>query len=204
MVPLRDEVKQNLGVVAEETVADAGYQSALELARAEARGYEVLVNPTGEKQREGGGEFHAARFRYEETEDVVVCPRGEKMPREREKGSRWKQYRRGVYRCEKFRECPMPALCSRAPRGRRIEIGPDHRAVEKQHAQQRDPTQQKWLQKRPGIVEPVFGLIKQARGFRRWTVRGLENVRTQWALVCTAHNLKKLYRNWQREVLALT
>lgn len=204
LVPLLDEVKQNLGAVAEETVADAGYQSAPELARAEARGYEVLVNPTGEKQREGGGEFHAARFRYEETEDVVICPRGEKMPREREKWSRWKQYRLWVYRCEKVRECPMQASCSRDPRGRMIEIGPYHRAVEKQHAKQRDPTKQKWLQKRQGIVEPVFGLIKQAMGFRRWTVRGLENVRTQWSLVCTAYNLKKLYRNWQREVLALT
>ena len=48
------------------------------------------------------------------------------------------------------------------------------------------------------IVEPVFGILKQGEGFRRWTVRGLENVRTQWALVCTAYNLKKLAKPGSR------
>jgi hypothetical protein len=48
----------------------------------------------------------------------------------------------------------------------------------------------------------VFATIKQALGFRRWTVRGLENVRTQWALLCTAVNLKKLYQGWAAGQLA--
>jgi hypothetical protein len=41
-------------------------------------------------------------------------------------------------------------------------------------------------------VEPVFGQIKENRGFRHFLRRGLENVRGEWALVCTAHNLLKL------------
>ncbi|HEY0105699.1 MAG TPA: IS1182 family transposase [Rhizomicrobium sp.] len=41
-------------------------------------------------------------------------------------------------------------------------------------------------------VEPVFGQIKQARGFRQFLTRGLANVRAEWAMVCTAHNLCKL------------
>jgi hypothetical protein len=48
------------------------------------------------------------------------------------------------------------------------------------------------------IVEPVFGILKQVDGFRRWTVRGLENVRTHWALVCIAYNLKKLWKAARR------
>jgi hypothetical protein len=40
--------------------------------------------------------------------------------------------------------------------------------------------------------EPVFGQIKQARGFRQFLLRGIEKVRAEWALVCTAHNLLKL------------
>jgi IS5 family transposase len=47
---------------------------------------------------------------------------------------------------------------------------------------------------RKGIVEPVFGQIKQARGFRRFSLRGLVKVKAEWALVCTAHNLLKMYR----------
>jgi transposase len=48
---------------------------------------------------------------------------------------------------------------------------------------------------RKQIVEPVFGQIKQARGFRQFLLRGIEKVRAEWALICTAHNLLKLARH---------
>jgi transposase len=47
---------------------------------------------------------------------------------------------------------------------------------------------------RKAIVEPVFGQIKQARGFRQFLMRGLEKVQGEWALVCMAHNVLKLHR----------
>jgi transposase len=45
---------------------------------------------------------------------------------------------------------------------------------------------------RKQIVEPVFGQIKQARGFRQFLLRGVANVQCEWALICIAHNLTKL------------
>ena len=47
---------------------------------------------------------------------------------------------------------------------------------------------------RKQVVEPVFGHIKQARGFRQFLLRGLTNVRGEWAMVCTVHNLLKLHK----------
>ena len=47
---------------------------------------------------------------------------------------------------------------------------------------------------RKQVVEPVFGQIKQARGFRQFLLRGIEKVKHEWALICTAHNLTKLAR----------
>jgi hypothetical protein len=47
---------------------------------------------------------------------------------------------------------------------------------------------------RKTLVEPVFGQIKQARGFRQFLLRGMEKVRGEWALVCATHNILKLYR----------
>jgi transposase len=47
---------------------------------------------------------------------------------------------------------------------------------------------------RKGIVEPVIGQIKHARGFRQFLLRGFENVQGEWSLVCTTHNILKLYR----------
>ena len=46
---------------------------------------------------------------------------------------------------------------------------------------------------RKAIVEPVFGQIKEQRGFRRFSLRGLDNVRREWKLVCLASNLLKLF-----------
>jgi hypothetical protein len=41
-------------------------------------------------------------------------------------------------------------------------------------------------------VEPVFGQIKEARGFRRFLLRGKDKVAGEWSLICIAHNLLKL------------
>ena len=46
---------------------------------------------------------------------------------------------------------------------------------------------------RKAIVEPVFGQIKEQRGFRRFNLRGLDNVRHEWKMVCLASNLLKLF-----------
>jgi transposase len=47
---------------------------------------------------------------------------------------------------------------------------------------------------RKAIVEPVFGQIKQARGFRQFLLRGIDKVRGEWSLVCLTHNILKLHR----------
>jgi transposase len=49
--------------------------------------------------------------------------------------------------------------------------------------------------RRKVIVEPVFGQIKEARGFRRFSLRGLEQVQAEWQLVTAVHNLGKLFRS---------
>jgi len=50
--------------------------------------------------------------------------------------------------------------------------------------------------KRKATVEPVFGQQKQARGFRQFLMRGLKKVETEWSLICTTHNILKLWR-WE-------
>lgn len=56
---------------------------------------------------------------------------------------------------------------------------------------------------RKAIVEPVFGQIKERRGFRRFGFRGVEKVRAEWKLICLTHNLLKLFRaGWRRPATA--
>ena len=56
--------------------------------------------------------------------------------------------------------------------------------------------------KRKQVVEPVFGQIKQARGFRQFLLRGLEKVEAEWDLICLTHNLLKLFRSGFRPATA--
>lgn len=56
--------------------------------------------------------------------------------------------------------------------------------------------------RRKAIVEPVFGLIKQARGFRHFSLRTLEKARAEWDFVCATHNLLKLFRYGPRRLAA--
>lgn len=49
--------------------------------------------------------------------------------------------------------------------------------------------------RRKAIVEPVFGQIKEARGFRRFLLRGMRKVAGEWSMLTATHNLLKLFRN---------
>lgn len=50
---------------------------------------------------------------------------------------------------------------------------------------------------RKQLPEPVFGQIKQARGFRQFLLRGVANVAAEWGIVCIAHNILKLAAGWR-------
>jgi len=54
--------------------------------------------------------------------------------------------------------------------------------------------------KRKGMIEPIFGQIKHARGFRQFLLRGMENMRGEWNLICMTHNLLKLFQSRQAAI----
>ncbi len=56
--------------------------------------------------------------------------------------------------------------------------------------------------RRKVIAEPPFGQIKDARRFRRFSLRGLGTVRPEWSFVCLTHNLLKLFRSGWTPALA--
>ncbi len=57
---------------------------------------------------------------------------------------------------------------------------------------------QRLYARRNAIVEPVFGQIKHGRGFRQFLLRGLRKVQGEWALICTTHNVRKLWTSRRR------
>jgi transposase len=68
-------------------------------------------------------------------------------------------------------------------------------AKERMAAKVRTPEGRAWYARRKVIVEPVFGQSKEARGFRRFRLRGLAKIRGEWRLVCLTQNLLKIWRH---------
>ncbi len=200
LVPMIDRVKENLGKTAQETLADGGYSTGVQFEKAEEREYEVLTNPgRNESSRDTKGNekpYHTSRFTYDEHQDCCTCPRGNTLAYERTKWGRRKKYKVRIYRCRDFRQCPFACECSKDKRGRMIEISEHHQAVLHQREKRKDPENKELLRQRKAIIEPVFAWIKTNHGFRRWTFCGMDNVKTQWSLICATINLGKLYRNW--------
>ena len=146
-------------------------------------------------------EFHSSKFVYDAGRDCCVCPLGETLKFERVKRNSKRSSPVRVYRCKVFRSCPQRQACSRDSRGRSIEIGPHHQALVRQREKLSQHDNRELLRKRMLISERPFAHIKHAMGFRRWTVWGLEAVQTQWALICTTYNLRKLFKSWQARQL---
>ncbi len=69
-------------------------------------------------------------------------------------------------------------------------------AVAEQRMKQQGPNAKTALARRAVIVEPTFAFAKHGLGFRRWSLRTFGGIRTQWALMCTTVNLRKLYVAW--------
>jgi hypothetical protein len=80
---------------------------------------------------------------------------------------------------------------TKAPRGR---LPGDLTVQEKMARKLRTKKGRETYSKRKSIVEPVFGQIKRARGFIQFSLRGIEKMRGEWAIVCLTHNLLKLFR----------
>jgi len=86
------------------------------------------------------------------------------------------------------------SLCSR--KKPRSGYGPDGvPRIEHLRQKLRTPEGKAIYAKRRETVDPVFGQIKERRGFRRFLFRGLEKVRAEWRIICLTHNLLKPYRS---------
>lgn len=187
--PMLEQVQQNTGGTAEQTLADRGYDTAESLAKAEQFNAPVVVaqrvNP------EKVGPYHLARFTYDEHAQTVHCPTGEQLRRVGPATHHEKPYPLTRYRCEAWANCPVGRECSKK-KPRVVEIGPHYGAVQRQRAKMSDPDSRKLLRRRSEIIERFFGQTKGNDGFQRWTFRGKQKVAAQWTMICTALNLRQL------------
>jgi hypothetical protein len=194
LTPMLERVKEELGSVAEETVADSGYWSGEELAKAEDAHFPVLVNlDEVEAERDLAGPYGSSNFTYKKEEDCYVCPRGEVLTYERTRQANGGR----VYRCHSCKTCPVRGDCTKDRAGRSVERSPHIEARLRQEEKHKEEDKRKLLRQRMKIVEPVFAVIKELLGFRRYTFGGLTKVGPQWWFLCSLVNLIRMYPLWR-------
>lgn len=199
--PHLESFKESLGAMPKELVADAGYGSEENFEFMQVNQIEAYVkdNYFDKQQHKKSLEkraFQVDNLHYNKDLDCYYCPMGQPMTfigTKVEKTEAGYKKTLSRYQAQNCTGCPMRGVCHKSINNRIIEVS--HRLIElRSNARQRLLSDRgiRHRKKRPVDVEPVFGMIKQNRGFRRFLMRGIEKVSIEFALVALAHNLKKM------------
>lgn len=194
-----ESFEQQYQTQSEEVVADAGYGSEQNYELMEGKGIVSYVKYNyfhmEQKKKQQSNPFLVQNLFYNAQEDFLVCPAGQKL-------TLWKQAERtssngyvsqvSIYRAQRCEGCPMRGQCHKAEGNRTIEI--NHRLAQLKAQVKERLLSAKGLyhrSKRPVEVEAVFGQLKSNNKFTRFTMRGLDKVGIEFALMAIAHNLRK-------------
>lgn len=193
LVPMLEKSKEITGKTGDKMVADAGYSSGEQLSEAEKRGYDVLANLTEPKSDKP---YDSSKFEYKAEKDTMICPEGKALIYENSSLYKNTQEYMRKYKCTHYKECSVRWLCSKSKGARRVKYIPFADAIKRQKEKQKIEANKVLLKRRKEIIEPVFGWIKHLDNFRRFTVKGLDNAGLQWSMVCTAVNLRTIFKYW--------
>ena len=199
LIPLLDEAEGNTGQTAETTVADSGYFSDANLERATGRTDLHMPDPrlNRKKDHPHTWPYHKDHFKHDAVEDVYVCPQGKKLTYSYTTASSTRsRHPLRVYRCRECRGCAVRDECTSDAQGRSIKISGYEQVVRAHRKKMQTDEARRSMEQRKFTVEPVFGIIKEQMDCRRFLLRGLSNVQAEWALLCAAFNLRKLYKYW--------
>ncbi len=188
-----------LGALPQRTLLDAGYHTHEVLGLFVSLELDVLcpagaTTAAGRWRKQGArGRYGKADFVYDEARDEYACPAGQRL---RYRGA--SRNRDGLcyraYRGAPCATCAQRGRCTTAKAGRvlyRFEGDEWKEAMRQVLAQ---PAARHAYARRRALVEPVFAELRERQGLTRFRRRGLAGVRLEFALHCTAYNLKRTLR----------
>jgi len=203
LIPHLEKVRTQLERLPKKVIADAGYGSEENYAYLEDREIEAYVKygtfdreqkkrrKTPERER-----YWASNWAYDEHQDEFICTQGKRLRYEFTHTVRTDNgYRseRRVYRCAECETCPVRTRCTRSKYGRRVRFSLLLRKYKQTACERLQSAEGKDLRSQRLVeAEAVFGQLKHNWGFRRFLLRGIEKVETEWGLLCMAHNIAKL------------
>lgn len=198
LLPLLDASRANVGRDAAVALADGGYHSGATLAACREHG-QVVVMPVPQPPA-GRDAYQQRHFVYDAAQDQFTCPHGHlaRFAGEKARADRptVRVYRVGAATC---RACPAFGVCTTDRRqGRRLEVSPWVADLTRHRDWMATEAASALARQRKTLPEPVFGVLKEQQGVRRFLLRGLANVTAEWRLLAVAFNLRVLARYWRQ------
>ena len=196
LVNMLERAEEMTGKKADITLADAGYHSGVNLAACEER-KQIVAIPEPQEQREQPP-YHND-FSYDANNDSYTCPMGQTL--------KFLETRSVVTKIVRVygglgavcRLCSAFGVCTKNRyRGRELLIGRYDTLLRNHRNWMTTPLAKIVYRRRKELSEPTFGIMKEQMDFRRFLLRGLENIKAETFMVATAFNLRSLYRIWHR------
>jgi transposase len=178
--------------------ADAGYFSG-ENAAEDGAGLDLLIAAGRDDPATAAshsGIWSAECFGYDAGRDVWVCPADKLLVRQVTPSGATGRPSKHRYLAspDNCAACPLRARCLKPGEERRLLVAQRSRPTGAMRFKLRQPDARRRYARRKTIVEPVFGQLKEARGFTSLSLRGLARAAGEYLLACLAHNLGKLLR----------
>lgn len=216
-----EEIQREFGQTVDVAIADTAFPTGPNLTKMEELGVELLA-PLAEPKcddnpadREDLSEpvaeedldrlpinprtqrFDKTAFVYDEQQDCYYCPAGKQLHRSgseiKKRGGRVS--RQLIYTSHECAGCPLVERCRKDPaakKGRRVTHDVHEGARRRHRERMKTPGAMAAYKRRQHIGETPFAVIKACFELRRFLLRGIEGVQTEWLWHCTAFNLKKL------------
>jgi transposase len=200
LVPHLKGLQEKLGRLPKNVIADSAYGSEENYAyiSQEQVGNYLKYNTFGKEQRPRykPNPFTADQLEYDPEKDELICPAGKRLKYQKTvhtKTDNGYLAERRCYEAEDCNGCPLKAQCTKARGNRWVELSFQLNAWRQQASQNLTSEKGQKLRSLRGVeVESVFGRLKEDWGFRRFLLRGLEKVKTEFGLLCIAQNMAKL------------
>ena len=207
-----EQIKEDYQRTPSQIIADAGYGSEenYEYLKRESIQGIIKYNTYEKEQKKVRREkkpFIAEKLHYNKEKNYYVCPMGQKMHsigKTEEKNESGYIQQKEKYRAENCSGCSLRSACYKGRGNRVIEVNHNLQRLKEEVREVLQSEEGKRLYaKRKIEVEPVFGNIKQNKGFRRFMLRGKEKVNTEFGLIAIAHNLSKAIKFFTERNMAL-
>jgi transposase len=203
LIPHMEQMQNQTGRIPKNMIADAGYGSEENYAYLEEKGINAYVKyntfDREQKKRRKIPEretYWSSNWEYDEQQDEFICPQGKRLTYQKttiKHSANGYRSERRIYSCDQCETCPVRTRCTTSAHGRSVMMSLNIRDFRQQARDRLQSSEGKRYRSQRLIeAEAVFGRLKHNWGFRRFLLRGLEKVKTEWGVLCTAHNIAKL------------